>query len=56
VDSLLGAGFTFVARQKRIVIDDRDYYIDLVFYHRKLRRLVVVDLLCGRRHNKSYVA
>jgi predicted nuclease of restriction endonuclease-like (RecB) superfamily len=40
----LGTGFAFVARQKRIVIDGRDYYIDLVFYHRKLRRLVAVDL------------
>jgi len=40
----LGAGFAFVARQKRIVIDGRDFYIDLLFYHRKLRRLVAVDL------------
>jgi predicted nuclease of restriction endonuclease-like (RecB) superfamily len=40
----LGAGFAFVARQKRIVIDGRDHYIDLLFYHRKLRRLVAVDL------------
>jgi predicted nuclease of restriction endonuclease-like (RecB) superfamily len=43
----LGTGFTFVARQKRIVIDGHDYYIDLVFYHRKLRRLVAVDLKLG---------
>ena len=40
----LGAGFTFVARQKRIVIDGDDFYIDLLFYHRKLRRLVAVEL------------
>ena len=40
----LGAGFTFVARQKRIIIDDEDYYLDLLFYHRKLRRLVAVEL------------
>lgn len=40
----LGAGFTFVARQKRIVIDGEDYYLDLLFYHRKLRRLVAIDL------------
>jgi predicted nuclease of restriction endonuclease-like (RecB) superfamily len=40
----LGAGFTFVARQKRIVIDGEDFYLDLLFYHRKLRRLVAVDL------------
>jgi predicted nuclease of restriction endonuclease-like (RecB) superfamily len=40
----LGAGFTFVARQKRIIIDGKDFHIDLLFYHRKLRRLVAVDL------------
>ena len=40
----LGAGFAFVARQKRIVIDGHDFYIDLLFYHRKLRRLIAVDL------------
>jgi predicted nuclease of restriction endonuclease-like (RecB) superfamily len=40
----LGAGFAFVARQRRIVIDGRDFYIDLLFYHRKLRRLVAVEL------------
>jgi predicted nuclease of restriction endonuclease-like (RecB) superfamily len=40
----LGGGFAFVARQKRIVIDGKDHYIDLVFYHRQLRRLVVIEL------------
>jgi hypothetical protein len=40
----LGVGFTFVARQKRIVIYNEDYYIDLLFFHRKLRRLVAVEL------------
>lgn len=40
----LGAGFTFVARQKRIQIDDEDFYLDLLFYNRKLRRLVAVEL------------
>ncbi len=44
----LGAGFSFVARQKRIAIDDEDYYIDLLFYHRKLRRLVAIDLKIDR--------
>jgi predicted nuclease of restriction endonuclease-like (RecB) superfamily len=34
----LGVGFCFVARQQRMQIDDRDYYLDLLFYHRKLRR------------------
>lgn len=40
----LGAGFSFVARQKRIQIDNDDFYIDLLLYNRKLRRLVVIDL------------
>ena len=40
----LGMGFTFVERQKRMIIDGEDHYLDLVFYHRKLRRLVAVDL------------
>ena len=43
----LGVGFCFVARQKRMQIDGRDYYLDLLFYHRKLRRLVAVDLKIG---------
>jgi predicted nuclease of restriction endonuclease-like (RecB) superfamily len=44
----LGVGFTFVARQKRIVIDGEDFYLDLLFYHRKLRRLVAVELKLER--------
>jgi predicted nuclease of restriction endonuclease-like (RecB) superfamily len=44
----LGTGFAFVARQKRITVDDQDYYLDLLFYHRKLRRLVAVELKLGR--------
>ncbi len=44
----LGAGFCFVARQKRVVIDGEDFYIDLLFYHRTLRRLVAIDLKLGK--------
>lgn len=40
----LGAGFSFVARQKRIQVDSDDFYIDLLFYNRKLKRLVAIDL------------
>jgi len=40
----LGAGFTFVARQKRIIVDDEDFYLDLLFFHRGLRRLVAIEL------------
>ena len=43
----LGAGFTFVARQKRISTAKKDYYLDLLFYHRGLRRLVAIDLKLG---------
>ena len=43
----LGSGFAFVARQKRMVIDGRDFYLDLLFYHRKLRRLVAIELKLG---------
>ena len=43
----LGAGFTFVARQKRLQIDNDDFYLDLLLYNRKLRRLVAVELKVG---------
>ncbi len=43
----LGAGFSFVARQKRIQLDGEDFYIDLLFYNRKLKRLIVVELKQG---------
>ena len=43
----LGTGFCFVARQMRLQIDDEDFHIDLVFYNRKLRRLVAIDLKVG---------
>ncbi|MBL9158384.1 MAG: DUF1016 family protein [Verrucomicrobiales bacterium] len=43
----LGAGFAFVARQKRIALDGDDYYLDLLFYHRVLRRLVLIELKLG---------
>jgi len=44
----LGVGFTFVARQKRMIIDGEDYHLDLLFYHRKLKRLVAIDLKIGK--------
>lgn len=45
--SELGTDFAFLARQKRLVIDNRDYYIDLLFYHRKLKCLIAIDLKIG---------
>ncbi len=40
----LGSGFTFIERQKRLIIDGDDYNLDLLFYHRKLKRLVAIEL------------
>lgn len=42
-----GNDFAFMARQKRISVDDEDYYIDLLFFHRRLRCLVAIDLKLG---------
>ena len=44
----LGAGFSFVARQKRITVDNEDYYLDLLFFHRKLKRLISIELKLGK--------
>ena len=44
----LGKGFTFVGRQKRITFDNEHYYVDLIFYHRMLRCLVLIDLKIGK--------
>ncbi len=48
----LGSGFTFVERQKRMIIDSEDFYLDLLFYHRKLKRLVAIELKLGKFHAK----
>jgi predicted nuclease of restriction endonuclease-like (RecB) superfamily len=44
----MGSEFAFLARQKRITIDNEDFYIDLLFYHRGLRSLVAIDLKLGK--------
>ena len=44
----LGRSFAFVQRQKRMVIDGEDFYLDLLFFHRRLRRLVAIELKLGR--------
>lgn len=43
----LGNGFTFVARQKRVQLDNDDFYIDLLFFNRKLKKLIAIDLKIG---------
>ncbi len=44
----LGNGFSFIARQKRVQIGEDDFYIDLLFYNRKLKRLIALDLKLGK--------
>ncbi|MFC2100832.1 YhcG family protein [Bacteroidota bacterium] len=44
----LGTGFAFIERQKRMIIDDEDFYLDLLFYHRKLKRLIAIELKLGK--------
>ncbi len=44
----LGQGFTFVERQKRMIIDGEDFKLDLLFYHRKLKRLIALELKLGK--------
>ena len=44
----LGSDFAFMGRQKRITIDNEDYYIDLLFYHRRLKALIAIELKLGK--------
>ena len=46
----LGGGFAFVARQKRMSVDGVDHYLDLLFFHRRLKRLIAVELKLGDFH------
>ena len=44
----LGRGFAFLERQKRMIIDGDDFYLDLLFYNRTLKRLVAIELKLGK--------
>lgn len=44
----LGKGFAFMERQKRMIIDGDDFYLDLLFYNRKIKRLVAIELKIGK--------
>ena len=44
----LGSGFAFIERQKRMIIDGEDFHLDLLFYHRKLKRLIAIELKLGK--------
>jgi predicted nuclease of restriction endonuclease-like (RecB) superfamily len=48
----IGKGFAFIERQKRMIIDGKDFYLDLLFYHRKLKRLVAIELKIDEFHAK----
>jgi hypothetical protein len=48
-----GKGFAFVERQKRMIIDREDFHLDLLFYHRKLKRLIAIELKLGKFHAKD---
>jgi len=52
----LGVGFAFVGSQVPLEVGGEDFRLDLLFYHLKLRCFVVIELLCGRPHNRSSVA
>jgi predicted nuclease of restriction endonuclease-like (RecB) superfamily len=52
----LGQGFAFVGRQVSLTVDEKEYFLDLLFYHLKLHRYIVIELLCGAPHKSSYVA
>ena len=49
----LGKGFAFVARQQRIVTEDQDFYIDLVFYNFKLKCFLLIDLKLGKLNHQD---
>ena len=44
----MGKGFACVERQKRMIIDDEDFHLDLLFFHRTLKRLVAIELKLGK--------
>ncbi len=46
----IGKGFAFIERQKRMIIDGEDFYLDLLFYHRTLKRLVAIELKIDKFH------
>lgn len=49
----VGKGFAFIERQKRMIIDGEDFHLDLLFFHRKLKRLVAIDLKIGKFQAKD---
>jgi predicted nuclease of restriction endonuclease-like (RecB) superfamily len=52
----MGGDFSFIGNQYKLDLDGEEFFIDLLLYHRRLKCLVAIDLLCCAQHNKSYVA
>jgi predicted nuclease of restriction endonuclease-like (RecB) superfamily len=52
----MGDMFTFVGSQYKLQVGEREFFIDLLLYHRRLHALVALELLCGRPHKSSSVA
>lgn len=52
----LGSDFTFIGNQYRLIVDEQEYFVDLLFFSRRLRSLLAIELLCCAQHNKSNVA
>ena len=44
----MGSDFTFVGNQYKLEIDDEEYFIDLLLYHRRLRSLIAIELKIGK--------
>lgn len=52
----MGGDFTFVGNQYRLAVNDKEYFIDPLLFHRKLQSLVAIELLCDAPHNTAYVS
>lgn len=52
----VGNVYTFMGSQYRLEVDGQEFLIDLLLYHRKLKALVAIELLCCPQHKSSYVA
>jgi predicted nuclease of restriction endonuclease-like (RecB) superfamily len=51
----LGQFFSFMGRQYRIDLGENEYFFDLLFYHTRLKRYIIIELLCVAQHKRSYV-
>lgn len=52
----IGSDFAFMGNQYRLIVEEQEYFIDLLFFNRRLQCLVAFEILCGIPHNNSYAA